>query len=104
VQLPDHSQRQGPFTVEHLINAIWLPDVGHEVLHRKVALFHGELDGFDRVGQLEWKVFGFVRLDQRDQYVELVAVGRVTLCLLVACDIEDGAVILQDARAADIAF
>jgi len=75
VQVADHVQRQRTLAVEHLVDPIGLADAGHQILGGQPGLLHADFDRLDRVGRGDGVVFALVRLNQCDQYVELIAFG-----------------------------
>lgn len=76
MQFADHRQAQRPPLRQHLRHAPAGTDKLANVRAIKTALFHDELDESNRVGGLDGVMLGFIRLDERCQYVEPVAVRR----------------------------
>jgi hypothetical protein len=75
VQLPDHLEGQRPFMTEDLVDSIGAADHWLQILHGEPTLLHHELDGLDRIGQLQGKVLAFVGFDQCGQHIEALTFG-----------------------------
>ncbi|MNG13652.1 hypothetical protein D3C84_973420 [compost metagenome] len=83
MQLPDHRQGERALAVEHLIDAIASTDGRLQILCRQPGLLHAELDGLDRVGQVNREVLAFIGFGQGQQHLEAIAVRGVWLWLVV---------------------
>ena len=94
VQASDHLQGQRPLAVQDFINPVDPADHRHQVFGDQTLLLHAEADGFDRVGQRHRKMFPLIRLDQRHQHIQALAIGRSLPCRHKAFDfLQCGAVV-----------
>ena len=79
MQPPDHLQAQRALAVEDLVNTAAVADLGHQIFRRQPVLLHVVADGGNRIRQVDWVVLGLPGLDEGDQNIEMVAVGRIAL-------------------------
>ena len=75
VQSPDHIERQFAPAIEHFVHAITAADKRDEVARLQSALLHVVSDRLYRVRQVQPVMLPFPSLDQRNQYIEPIALG-----------------------------
>ena len=64
VQVPGHGHGKRALVIEHFVNTVGAADLRDEIFDREIALLHHELDGFDRVGEIEREMSCLIRLNQ----------------------------------------
>jgi hypothetical protein len=74
VQAANHSEGQGAGLAHHFVDSGSLADHADQGAVILALLFQAELNGFDRVGEVDGKVLAFVGLCERDQDIQFVAV------------------------------
>ena len=73
----NHIERQLAPAIEHFVNAIAAADKGNEIARLQSTLLHVVSDRLHRVRQIEPVMLAFPCFDQRNQYIEPIALGRI---------------------------
>jgi hypothetical protein len=87
VQAADRCDRQPAFSAENLRNPGARTDDFFQISARESLLLHAELDRLNGIGRVHWMVLRLIRINQRRQYIQAIAVWRSGLRTLKALDL-----------------